>query len=109
RAAELGSSTPHGARRPAPDGGGDGLGNLRRTEEEALGLVAPQLGQGPELLAGLDPFGDDPESEGVGEIDDGRDHGHVFRTAVEELVDEGPVDLEIVEGELAEGGERGVA
>jgi hypothetical protein len=91
------------------------LRDVHRTPQEvALGLLAAELVELGELLTGLDPLGDRGEAEGVGEIDDAGDDGAI--TAVAPVVDgldeprhERAVDLERVDGELLQVGQRGVA
>ena len=58
---------------PAGRGQLQGLRLQDLRDEVALCLVAPELAQSVELLAGLDPLGHDLLAQGVGGRDGGRD------------------------------------
>src|ERR1051326_2739023 len=80
----------------------------RLREEEALHHVAPVAAKEHGLFFHLDAFRDDFEAEGVGHGDDGGDDGGAVRVGVD-VADEGLVDLERVDREALEVGERRVA
>src|SRR5258706_9047059 len=90
--------------------GDDESGELVRrdgpAEQVALHLVAAPLGQVGQLVGGFDALGDHLETEAVAEGDHGRDDGV---GAAGELGDEGPVDLETVNGETVQIAEPAVA
>ena len=75
---------------------------LGSAEQEALGQVAAQGAQRVELLGALDPLGDGPQPEGVGQGDDRRTMA-VSLGVEAEAPHEGPVDLEQVDREAATG------
>ena len=88
-------------------GGSSAAGSARR-EEVALGVVAAEPAQLRELGLVLDPLGDHVQREGAGHADDRLDDRRALLLDPER-VDEGAVDLQRVEGEAVEVGERGVA
>ena len=57
-----------------------------------------------QLRLGLHPLRDDPQVQRVGQTDDGRDDLGVI-TVMGEVLDEGLVDLQLVEGEMLQIGE----
>jgi hypothetical protein len=53
---------------------GDQLIGLKRAGDViALGDIAPEIPQQPQLLFGLDPFGGDRQPQAVGEVDNAFD------------------------------------
>src|SRR5690606_26076887 len=88
--------------------GGDVVAGAGAGEQVALAQVALDAAQPVQLVLGLDPLGDGLEAEGVGERQDGGHDGGVVG-ARPEAVDEGPVDLEHVDGEPPQVRERRVA
>jgi FtsH-binding integral membrane protein len=81
------------------------LGRHRPVEPEALPAVAAGRSHQLELLVGLDPLGDDIDAEAVGERHDGA-HDGLGGAVLAEARDERSVDLDRVEGELAQVGQR---
>src|SRR5207302_1493251 len=77
-------------------------------EEIALGLLAAEAAQVGDLLGGLDALGDRAQMQAVAEADDGGGQSSLLG-AVGHAVDEGLVDLEHVEREALEVGERRIA
>ena len=112
--AELGGGGLGGLRRPgeAGEAGAEELLALLRREggavEESLDLAAFLFLQILELLAGFDAFGDAGEAEVAAEADDGADQGFGGGLGGD-VAEEGLVDLDAVELEAAEVGERGPA
>jgi len=83
------------------------LGWDRPAPEVTPGSVAFQLAQAAELLRGFDRFGDRGKPEGVGEVDR-RPGNHGCRPGGSEINDECAVELQGVDREPVEIGERGV-
>ena len=76
-------------------------------EEEALAVAAAEFEQGFALGAGLDAFGDDFDVERAGESEDGaHDGGVAARQSGAQVGDEAAVDLERVNRELVQVGQR---
>src|SRR4051812_13607749 len=91
---------------------GEELGDLalghRLGEQEALALVAAfELG-GVELLLGLDALDDGGDAKAAGEPDHRADDSLAI-LAHQHLADEGAVDLDLVEREIAQICERRIA
>src|SRR5665648_302287 len=84
------------------------FGIQRSGEVIALGEVATKDPSVVALLAGLDAFNDDFESEVVAQVDDGRDDRSVVLVAAEAL-GEASVDLDDVEGVALEVGQAGAS
>src|ERR1035437_8731094 len=63
--------------------------------------------EGVELVGGFDAFGDDADADGVGEVGDHLDEGSA--AGLVDLVGEGGVDLDGIDGKVLEVGEGGVA
>src|SRR4029077_14948102 len=78
------------------------------TEEIALPFGAAVRLQKVELFLGFDAFGNDALIEAFAHVDDGADNGGIVGVAAD-LVDEGLVDLEDINGKLAEIAETGIA
>src|SRR5665647_3598297 len=76
--------------------GGDGSGH-----EVALGLVAAQAGQLGVSAGGFDAFGDHAQAEAVGQVDGGGDQGE-GAGVVGHGDDEGAVELQLVDGQVAQ-------
>ena len=103
-----GRRDPRIERAPLAEQAGDLLRCERAREEVALGVVAAEAAQLRELRLVLDPLGDRVEREGPGHADHRLDDRRALLLDAE-AVDEGAVDLQRVEGEAVEVGERGVA
>src|SRR6266545_7886891 len=93
------------ARHPG-DGTDDGaelvdqrLGLERLGEVVALGQLAAERPQAADLLSRLDTLGDDLEAERPNDLHDDLDHGQLTNT---DAAHEGPVDLELGDGEALE-------
>ena len=99
---------PRVARQALAQQARDLLRRQRPGEEVALGVVAAEAAQLGELGLVLDPLGDHVEGEGARHADDRLDDRRALLLDAER-VDEGAVDLQRVEGEAVEVGERGVA
>src|SRR3954451_860669 len=84
------------------------VGQLGAAEEEALDDRAALPGQELAMLLGLHALRAGLYAEPAAEVEDGADDG-ALALARRQLVDEGPVDLELVEGEALEVAERGIA
>src|SRR5213079_1799661 len=69
------------------------LGGHWSCEEEALRLLAAERAQERGLRVELDAFGDDGEAEGVRHVDD-RAHDRRVGLVLQDIGDEGTVDLE---------------
>ena len=80
----------------------------RRAAIEALEHVAPLVAQGIELTLRLDALGDDFHRQAVRHGDHGTGDGQVV-TTVWQVPDEGAVDLEDIDREFLEVGERRIA
>ena len=78
------------------------LGVQRARHQEALSGWTPEVDQTVELIGALDPFGHDVESHGAGEPDDGADQRRAGGLGSVEWLDEGPIDLQDVDGEPLE-------
>ena len=76
-------------------------------ELEALYEVAVEPGDLVENGGGLDTLGHDLQAEVLAQVDDRLDDCPVV-VVVENACDERPIDLDLVEGQLGEVGERGV-
>ncbi len=76
-------------------------GGQRAAEMIALIFVASGRLQKLKLGRRLHSLGDDLEPQAVCERDDGADNGCVLRTA-DDVIDEHPVDLELVDREAAQ-------
>ena len=100
--------SPNSAATPSREQAGDLLGRQRPREEVALRVVAAEAAQLGELGLVLDPLGDHVERERPGHADDRLDDRRPLLLDAER-VDERAVDLQRVEGEAVEVGERGVA
>ena len=74
----------------------------------ALHLVAAEAAQALELALGLDALGDHAQAQAVAEIDD-RAHDHLVVQVVLEVLHERLVDLEPLDRQPLDVGERGVA
>src|SRR5665647_3910533 len=77
-------------------------------EEIALHHVAAFVGEEAELLLGFHALGDDRHLQAMAEPDDGPDDRGRLRVAAE-IDDEGAVDLDLVERESLQIGERRIA
>ena len=76
-------------------------------EEEALAVAAAEFEQGFALGAGFDAFGDDFDVERTREREDGaHDGGVAARQAGTQVGDETAVDLQCVDRELVQVGQR---
>ena len=73
-------------------------------EEEALAVLAVLVAEGVALDASFDAFGHGFELEGLAEVEEAANDGGDL-VAVGDAVDEGSVDFEDVDGELAEVGQ----
>jgi len=85
-----------------------GRGGQRGREQVSLAELAAEGQQYVTLLVGFHAFGDDLHADRAGELDDAGDDGGVFGFAAQP-VDEGPVDLQFVDGEPFEVDQAGVA
>src|SRR5919202_3590004 len=78
-----------------------------------LGKVAVHVPQLRQLLGGLNPLGDHPQVQGVGQVDHRSHYLLVLRTAAIRILlkpsNERAVDLQEIHRETLEVGERGVA
>ena len=130
RSTQVGAATGHhpvpaptslnqvGARRGCPGQAGRGLaqrvlgldqlGGARAAEQVALATVAADLAQARQLQRGLDALGDHRQAEGVAELDDGLDDRRVLGVDAQ-AVDERAVDLDRLDREPLQVGERRVA
>ncbi len=72
----------------------------------ALALAAAESGDPGEVFRRLHPFRRRDEAEAVGDADNGLDHG-AATVIVRPAVDEGPVDLQLLDREAREIAERG--
>lgn len=70
--------------------------------------MAPERFQSFGLLPGLDPFGDNLGFEMAGQGDNRRDHRGVVGAGAH-LADKSPVNLQAVEWQVGQVGQRGVA
>src|SRR5687768_1266679 len=105
-------------RRPrSPDPGSGALAREQRRdllrghrprEVEALAEGASGLPKEPQLLRRLDPFRERGHAQPMRELDHRLDHPTGVLVAID-VVDEGLVDLQDVDGQVLEAGERGVA
>ena len=86
----------------------EGVGRQGLREEESLCGLTAVLAQERELFLRLDSFGHDHELQAVGHGDDGAHDGRVVGVR-RDLRDEAAVDLQIVEREVLEVAQRGVA
>lgn len=82
---------------------------LRPGEQEALGDVAAEGSHLLELCLVFDPLGNHAEPEGSGHADDGRDEGRCAALTSSQIANEGAVDLQLIDREALEMGEREVA
>ena len=92
----------------AAERGGQMLEGHRGREQVALSQVATQLLKSVGLLEALDALGHGGDAQRLGDGHDGRHQGGVG-VAVGDPVDEGLVDLHLVDGEAIQGGQRRVA
>jgi len=83
--------------------GGDGSGH-----EEALRLIAAEAGQRGVGQVGLDTVGDHAKAEAVSQVDGGGDQGG-RAVALSHGEDERTVELELVDGQVAQVAQRAVA
>jgi len=81
---------------------------LGPSEVVALPAVHAEGAEGGSLFKGFDPFGGDQQPEIVGEDDDGADDRQV-RAGPADAGNKGSVDLDRVDGDVAQVAERGVA
>ena len=81
-----------------------GMGVQGHAEVVALGGAAAQGAQALGLFLALDPFGDGHQTQGLGDLDDGL--GQAGRVVIGQRGDERAVDLEDVDRELLEVGQR---
>src|SRR5450756_257412 len=88
--------------------GADGIPGHRPAEQITLAFVATLRRHQLQLLFRLDAFGDHDFVEAGAEAGDGADDGAGV-ALVAEIADERLVDLDLIEGELAQVVERGVA
>src|ERR1700688_958732 len=95
-------------RHPVPQQVRELVGGHGPAEEVALSLRAAPGSQEGELFLGFDALGNDTLLEVLTHINDGADDGRIVRVAGD-LVDKGLVNLEDVDGELAEIAEAGIA
>jgi hypothetical protein len=87
--------------------GGDRFRRERVGEEESLPSIAPEPARLGCLFLGFDALGYDQDVECVGHVDD-RCHNR-GAVAVCQIADQRAVDLQLVDLESRQGGERGVA
>src|SRR5881394_767060 len=83
----------------------EGALGQRARDEEALRVVAPEALQLVEHAGRLDAFGDGGDLEVVGEVDR-RAHQRAVAAVPEHARHIGPVDLDLVDGQLAKLRER---
>lgn len=89
--------------------GEERIDRIRRSgssQQKALSTIAAQQLQGIELIGGLDSLAHHIEADGVRQIDDRRDD-RVLTDRHGQPLDERAVDLDEVEWELPQVGERG--
>lgn len=80
----------------------------RMAEVEALRLAAALVKEEIVLFAGFDPFGDDALMESLAHVDDGAGHGGSVGVSGN-LVNEGTIDFEGVDGKPSHGADTGIA
>src|SRR5690606_32343777 len=90
------------------DQGGGLVRRHRSAEVEALRLVAAQVAEEAQLALVLHALGDHLQAEVVGQGDDGADDGGVMLVAAD-TADETGVDLELVDRQPRQVGQRRVA
>jgi len=95
-------------RLPAAHGVREAFDRLGLAEQIALQLLAVFADQEAHLAGGLDPLCHDADAQAASQPQHGA-HDHRGLRAGFDLPDEGPVDLDLVEGEGLQGRERGVA
>ena len=76
-------------------------------KEIALSELAIQRLQHHGLFLVFDPFGHHADVQIIGQLRGGLDQGHEIPPAID-IGDEGPVNLQPVNGELVQAGQRGV-
>ncbi len=91
--------------RTDPGTGTDESGRPGAAQVVALTKVHPQVLQCLQLAGRLDALRDEVQLQSLPERDDGPGHGLVLPVSVDAL-DEGLVDLQDVEGEVAQVGQR---
>ncbi len=85
------------------------LASQRPGVQVPLHGLAAEVGDDRVLLERLDALGDDPQAQGAGQGDDRGRHGAGRSGRGAQVPHEGPVDLEVVDGQVLEVGQRGVA
>ena len=85
------------------------LGRARRADEVALHLRAAFRAHPIGLLLGLDAFGGRRHAQADAEPGDGAHDGEGVHIGRRQIADEAAIDLDLVEGKLAQIAQRGIA